>query len=534
MLSIFSRITPSILSLAIVFCWGPPCLGESDIDGIRIDLPRGGRLRVENRFGEITAETWQENYVSVAAVINNSSGRSPRSPVVVENVDKVLAVSVRRFPIDPNATVRLIVRIPADAYAEIITSEGAIHLKGLAASTSLASLSGPILAELPASANVDIHAHSANGIIHSPFGAISDKTLETRLGDGERILRIKTNSGEITLSTMVVTTAPGSRASVPPRLRSADGPGRGAGMPATAVDNEEVSEGDVIRIDAQLVTLNMSVVDRETSRGVVGLMQDDFKLFEDGAEQKILRFDSSAAPFDLILLIDMSGSTRDVVELIRAAALRFVDAARPADRIGVITFAGRAQLISPVTLNRDSLRKSLINIDTSGGDTKLYDAIQFAIDQAPRVGQASRRTAIVLMSDGLDGTLPGVFGQQGSLASYKEMLSNVREFDGVLYALWLNTVYESLHPHDTQPEAFELGYNRMKELAENGGGLFYEVQKLEDLAGAYERVVADLGTVYSLAYRPSNILRDGGWRSIRINVNRPGAVARGKRGYYAN
>jgi VWFA-related protein len=74
----------------------------------------------------------------------------------------------------------------------------------------------------------------------------------------------------------------------------------------------------------------------------------------------------------------------------------------------------------------------------------------------------------------------------------------------------------------------------MKEMAERGGGIFYKVERLEDLAGAYDQVVADLGTVYSLAYRPSNRNRDGKWRAIKITVNRTNAVARGKRGYYAN
>jgi hypothetical protein len=71
-------------------------------------------------------------------------------------------------------------------------------------------------------------------------------------------------------------------------------------------------------------------------------------------------------------------------------------------------------------------------------------------------------------------------------------------------------------------------------MADVGGGIFYEVKSLKDLAGAYEQVVADLGTVYSLAYRPSNKTRDGKWRAIKIAIDRSNAVARGKRGYYAN
>ena len=118
----------------------------------------------------------------------------------------------------------------------------------------------------------------------------------------------------------------------------------GAGTPANQSATEEVDEGDVIRVDAQLVTLNLSVVDRGTNRGLAGLNQSDFKLFENGVEQRLVHFDSSSAPFDLVLVIDLSGSTRDVVKLIRAAARRFVDAARPSDRIAIITFAGRPRL----------------------------------------------------------------------------------------------------------------------------------------------------------------------------------------------
>lgn len=310
---------------------------------------------------------------------------------------------------------------------------------------------------------------------------------------------------------------------------------RPAGTPATANENTEISEGDVIRVDSQLVTLNISVIDRSTNRGLMGLNQSDFRLFEDGHEQRIVQFDSASAPFDLVLLIDLSGSTRDVVKLIRAAALRFVDAARPADRIAVITFAGEPRIVSELTADRDLLRQRIETIDTARGDTKLYDATNFAMSEVTKQAKNSRRTAIVLMSDGLDGTIPGISGQQGSVKhSYPETLRNIQEFDGVLYTLWLNTEYEAMSPLDTQPEAFDMGHDRMKEMADAGGGVFYQVERLADLAGAYEQVVADLGTVYSLAYRPGNNARDGKWRAIRIGVDRPNAVPRGKRGYYAN
>ena len=320
----------------------------------------------------------------------------------------------------------------------------------------------------------------------------------------------------------------------PPKLGGSDNPKTSAGTPADKADNVEISEGDVIRVDSQLVTLNISVIDRGTNRGLAGLVQSDFTLSENGLEQNIVQFESSSAPFDLVLLIDLSGSTREVVKLIRAAALRFVNAARPNDRIAVITFAGSSTIVSGLTADRDRLRQRIETIDTAEGDTKLYDAINFTMNQVRKDANNSRRAAVVVMSDGLDGTIPGISRQVGSQTSYKETLGNIQEFDGVLYTLWLNTEYEAMHPEDTQPEAFDAGHDRMKEMAEAGGGVFYEVEKLTDLAGAYEQVVADLGTVYSLAYRPSNNARDGQWRAIKIGISRSNAVARGKRGYYAN
>ena len=227
-----------------------------------------------------------------------------------------------------------------------------------------------------------------------------------------------------------------------------------------------------------------------------------------------------------------AGSTKDKLALIRSAAQHFVDAARPEDSIAVITFAAAPALVSRLTNDRETLRQRISAIETAQGDTKLYDSLNFAMTEALKDAPRSRRNAIVVMSDGLDGTLPSVKGD-GSALAYTEVLNQIREFDGVLYALWIDTEYESLSDKDTQPEDFDAGHDRMVEMADAGGGLFYEVAKLEDLAGAYERVVADIGTVYSLAYRPINELRDGKWRGIHVKVTRPNAVARGKSGYYA-
>lgn len=425
-------------------------------DEIRIDVPADAQITVRNDFGNVSVEVWNNNYVAVSATVEGSAKFS-RSPIVIDNRGKQLAISVVRRRIDPAVAIHLKIKVPVSANVTGRSAQGDIQVDRSPPPSKPSELVGPDNAKPP------------------------------------------------------------------------------AGTPAGEPQNDEISEGDIIRVDSQLVTLNISVIDRGTNRGLMGLNQSDFKLFEDGQEQRIVQFDSAAAPFDMVLLIDLSGSTREVVKLIRAAALRFVEAARPADRIAVITFAGEPKIISELTADRDLLRQRIETIDTARGDTKLYDATNFAMGEVLKQSKNSRRTAIVLMSDGLDGTIPGISGQQGSVKySYPETLRNIQEFDGVLYTLWLNTEYEAMSPLDTQPEAFDMGHNRMKEMAEAGGGIFFPVERLTDLAGAYEQVVADLGTVYSLAYKPANSARDGRWRAIRIGVNRPNAVPRGKRGYYAN
>lgn len=541
----FSKVRGLLLSLIILpglFLSSSVSLGNIAIDEIRIEVPPDGRVRVENRFGEVTIEVWDQNFVAVSAIVTNTgSSQLTRSPILIDNKGNYLAVSAMKIPVNSTASIDLKVKIPEKSNLEVSTTKGRITLRGLSASALVKSVSGDISATVNQPLDVNLTARTVRGAISSGFTekpSANDQQWQVRLGTGtkRRTLDAQTESGR--LSFVPDTSKPverdTSRNTTPKEPELLGTNKSAAGTPADPNEPPELDEGDVIRVDSQLVTLNMSVVDRSTSRGLRGLTQNDFRLFEDGEEQRIVQFDSSAAPFDLVLLIDLSGSTKTVVSLIKAAAIRFVDAARPNDRISVITFAADPRVVSELTGDRELLRQRINTIDTERGDTRLYDATAFAIKEVSKDAKKNRRTALILMSDGLDGTIPGVSGQYGSQLPYQDALREIQEFDGVLYTLCLNTYYVALNPRDTQPEAFDMGSDRMKEMAEAGGGIFYEVEKLADLAGAYEQVVNDLGTVYSLSYRPSNRTRDGKWRAIKINIGRTNAVARGKRGYYAN
>jgi VWFA-related protein len=533
----------------------PPANFQSSED-LRFELPANGNLRIENLRGGVITEVWNENYVSVAAITD--SGRPSRSPAVIQRTDSLLSIRVARGTVGAQA-INLQLRIPARAHAAIITGAGSVEVEGLPAALLVQTISGEIRVDLPRGSGADVIADSKTGTVSSSFAqAAANRTsrpqLQGRIGNGGKGVRLFSQAGNITLATgtdelprsaqkspqtplersQPLEPAEVSTPKQRPELIGPEKDKRAAGTPATASTGpEEISEGDVIRVDTELVSVNVSVVDRGTNRGVNDLTRDDFRLYENNVQQQIAHFDSASAPFNLVLLIDLSGSTTKVVELIKSAALHFVEAARPFDRIGVITFAGGQVVVSPLTTDHEALRQRINAIERPQGSTKLYDSLAFAMDEVFREAKDSRRNAIVVMSDGLDSVLPNVTGE-GSKLSYDEVVRRAKEFDGVVYSIWTDTQsYEPLSPLDIQQETFDLAHDRMKDLADVGGGAFYECEELKDLAGAYDRVVADLGMVYTLSYRPANKVRDGSWRTIRVNVNRSNSVARGKRGYYA-
>jgi Ca-activated chloride channel family protein len=557
-----SRFSPQKLFCVAVVLW-LSCVAVGSINSrstsaqttgdLRFELPANGNLRVENLRGGVIAEVWKESYVSVAAV--GQSEQSAKLPAIVDRGEGLLSVRLVRGPAAaPRIDLQL--RIPARAHVAIVTGDGSVEVQGLPAALLAQSGSGEIRVEIPNDAKATVVADSKTGNVSSSIDALSvnrsaSPQLQGRVGGGGSSIRLYSQAGNITVanstgvSARVVTPSqdrtetltPFEAAPTPrqrPDLLGPQQPTTPAGTPAPVTNGpEEISEGDVIRVDTELVSVNVSVVDRGTNRGVNDLNKNDFRLYEDNAQQQIAHFESASAPFNLLLLIDLSGSTTKVVDLIKAAALHFVAAARPFDRIAVITFAGAQVVVSPLTTDHEALRQRIDAIQKPEGSTKLYDSIAFAMDEVFREAKDTRRNAIVVISDGLDSVLPNVTGE-GSTLTHEEVIRRAKEFDGIVYSIWTDTQsYEPLSPLDIQQETFDLAHDRMKELADAGGGAFYECEKLEDLSGAYDRVVADLGTLYTLSYRPGNKVRDGSWRTIRVNVNRPNTVARGKRGYYA-
>lgn len=298
---------------------------------------------------------------------------------------------------------------------------------------------------------------------------------------------------------------------------------------------QTIEPGETIRIDTDLVDLNVSVFSRNPARPAGNLSQKDFAVFEDGSAQEIAFFASAETPFDLVLLLDLSGSTADKLDLIRKSAKRFVEAARPADRVGIVTFAKTPRVVSPLSSDRQQLIDAIEKISKPDGGTNFWDALNYVLQTSFSSSgpQSHRRHAVVLMTDGVDNALPDVQGE-GSQTSFEELVQAVRESEAIVLPIYLDTEEETVKKYHVSRDGYFLARLQLAALAEQNGNVMYRASKVKDLEEVYEQVIRDLGTVYSLGYRSANRVRDGAWRAVSVQLpTRPDLAVRAKRGYYA-
>ncbi|HEX3247821.1 MAG TPA: VWA domain-containing protein [Pyrinomonadaceae bacterium] len=300
---------------------------------------------------------------------------------------------------------------------------------------------------------------------------------------------------------------------------------------ATQLAPNEVDPGDVIKVETNLVSLNVSVFNSKLQMFVGSLTKDDFQVLENDQPQTVTYFASTDVPFDLVLLIDLSGSTVDKRDLIKKSTLRFIEAARPTDGLAIVTFSDKPTVISPLTLDRQQLAASVRNMEGSGG-SHVWDAVKFALDEVIGPKSLERRRAVVLMSDGVDGALFRTGSPAGSQMTFADLVEKVRQTDTLIVPIYLDT--EEHYGNSLVKDEYENARRTLNLLANESGGTYYRARKLSDLNGVYEQVINDLGKVYSLGYKPTNAARDGTWRSVQVSIaNRTDLVARARPGYYA-
>lgn len=218
--------------------------------------------------------------------------------------------------------------------------------------------------------------------------------------------------------------------------------------------------------------------------------------------------------------------------MIRNSAKRFIEATRDVDRIALVTFGVQPALYSSFSLDRRKLKKAIDEMDEATGGTNFWDAMDYVLtDLIPQA--ARRRSAIVVMTDGIDNALPDIPGA-GSRLPFEALLAKIRNSETIVFPIYLDNEEENVKQFNEPRAAYAQAREQLGLIASACGTPMYRAARLSDLDAVYTQVVRDLSTVYSIGYRPTNKSFDGKWRSVEVQlVNRTDLFARTKRGYYA-
>ncbi len=306
-----------------------------------------------------------------------------------------------------------------------------------------------------------------------------------------------------------------------------------AGLPNPAAGApSEAGRGSRFRVSVDWVHLNVSVRERARNRNITDLTLRDFQVLEDGTPQPIERFETTQAPFRLLLLLDTSGSTSRYLKMLKKATLGFTDQLSRDDRIAVAVFNTGTRLVQDFTNDRDLVKAAIKGLQ-SEGSTGFYQALDSCLTNTLK--GVKGRKAVVVFTDGIDDTLQGSFGTAADI-TYRELFRHVQESDSLIYTIFLDTSkdYRDIFSFDILPEhVFQEARLQLQSIAEQSGGFFYSPRKVHELSPVYAQIARDLRHQYTLVFI-SNSNRDGAWRDLDVRIKSdPNLVARHRKGYFA-
>ena len=354
------------------------------------------------------------------------------------------------------------------------------------------------------------------------------------------------------------------RPPAPPVLRGANrdpNEAQPTATPPKSNEPEEFGEGDILRVDTTLVSIPVSVMDRD-GKFIPNLRQGDFRIWENGVEQQVAYFASVDKPFTVALVIDTSGSTKSRLMEIQDAATTFINQLRPDDRVMVVSFSDRIRVLSQPTNDRAALRDA-IQMTQPGSGTRLYDAVDLIINE--HFNRIEGRKAIVLFTDGVDTT--------SKRASYESTVRDSEELDALIYPVKFDTYADMAGGGGGWPGGggggqrgkggilddlisiivsggitinsggggggggtgtsraeYERGDQYLRDLARVSGARLYNAE-IQNLDFAFRLVAEELRRQYSLGYYPKNKPVAGERRGIRVRVTRSELVVRTRDSY---
>ena len=317
---------------------------------------------------------------------------------------------------------------------------------------------------------------------------------------------------------------------------------------------EEVDAGDVIKVSTTLVSIPVSVMDRD-GRFVPNLLKDDFRIWEDGVEQEVAFFQSVDKPFSVVLMLDTSPSTQFRLEEIQDAAIIFVNQLRSDDRVMVVSFNDDIKVLSEFTTDRSKLQRAIQKAKTDDG-TRLYDAVDMVMNE--QLARIQGRKAIVLFTDGVDTT--------SRRADYQSNVMDAQELDALIYPVQYDTsrdmnsgggfpqprvdvwgqilggifgggVGRRNYPRGgrgTGRGDYELANHYLQELANTTGGREYRADTLQNMSYAFANVAEELRRQYSIGYYPKRPPQTGQMRQIKVRAKQPNLAVRARESYIFN
>jgi Ca-activated chloride channel homolog len=275
-----------------------------------------------------------------------------------------------------------------------------------------------------------------------------------------------------------------------------------------------------IQMNVDRVIVPVTVTD-PFDRIVTGLAENNFEVFDDKVQQKILSFATEDAPISVGMVFDTSGSMSDKLQKSKEAALEFFKTSNPEDVFMLISFSNRPYMVSTFTDNYENILDRMLFVK-AGGRTSLLDAIYLGLNRMKKTDTS--RKALLVISDG---------GDNHSRYTERDIKRAVKESDVQIYAIG---IFEPLADRDRTPEE-AAGPSLLSELANVSGGRMFSVEDPSELPDIAEKISIQLRNQYVIGYKPSNLVRDGHWRRIKIKLHPPRGLpplqVYARTGYYA-
>lgn len=252
-----------------------------------------------------------------------------------------------------------------------------------------------------------------------------------------------------------------------------------------------------MRVDVDLVLVPVTVIDQK-NRPVMGLTKQDFTLWEGNSVRDIRYFSAEDTPISVGILLDISRSMTDKIDLARAALAEFFDNANPADDYFVITFSDRPKVLGDDSASTGTIRARLADVKPSG-HTALLDAIYMGMQKLNHARY--QRKALLIISDG---------GDNHSRFTCGELKNRVEEGDVQIYGIGIyNRIFHT-------PEEWS-GQRLLTQITEATGGHALTVNNMRELPGAAVSISTELRNQYVLGYKPASG-QGSGWRKIKVKV----------------